>query len=838
MYCPNAETGKTKTAKKNNNADRRIGWLLLRKMPKNPQTPLLSFEDLRPYFKLLGKNWWLMLGLATVGYGIGSLVTHRLVDIHTATAEILVNQKSGTGVDAMMGARGGAQNFVYYNDEVQNQLRVLRSYDLVGRAIDKIADHVDHHLVGRIKEMPVAGFAALDIEVNIDGFATSMTGRAIDLFVVDAKTCRLVLNATGPEADQTTLEVPFGTRVTKEGLDLTVTLSPEVFRNADRIEDAKAQHFRIRVKNRNQRIGQYRGALRTTNVERTSVIAMTCTDVLPNRAKRFLDTLAATYIDYTAEARLATNIQTEKFINGQLEEINALTDTLERQVDYYRAQNEVLDLSREQNEYFNTLVDLERQLREMDVEAESLDDLGIFLTSSDGSAELPPSSYFMLDDPWMADQVGELMELKAKRNALLLDVKPGSYQVRRLDSTAQHLRGTVVSYLSDKMGTVERRRVDLQSDIRTLETRLSGLPKTQRDILAMERKLGVNEKLAVYLLERKAATIIARANITPEASLIERARYAGKVGPDKRRTILTHTAVGFLIALAIAVARMVFFQRIESTSELREAVNAPVIAGIPIYKNMGDDPIACRADSRSAVTESFRALRTNLQYLLAKEGANVILVSSLHPQEGKSFLSANLASILAKAGKKVALVDFDMHKPRVHTYMGLANDKGASNLMIGKAKLDEVIRPGAYPTLDVITAGPVPPNASDLILSDRMKNTISELKSKYDYVILDTPPIRLISDALVLMEHVDTALLVTNVAKSSRLGVQHLEDLLEQNNLKHASFVLNGVRTKRWAYYYNRYASRYGYASYGNEYGYGYGYGDSDRYKEQDGAQS
>ena len=228
---------------------------------------------------------------------------------------------------------------------------------------------------------------------------------------------------------------------------------------------------------------------------------------------------------------------------------------------------------------------------------------------------------------------------------------------------------------------------------------------------------------------------------------------------------------------------------------------------------MGDDPIACRADSRSAVTESFRALRTNLQYLLAKEDANVVLVSSLHPQEGKSFVSANLASILAKAGKNVALVDFDMHKPRVHTYMGLANESGASSLMIGKAKLSDVLKPGAYPSLDVLTAGPIPPNASDLILSDRMKSTIAELKAKYDYVILDTPPILLISDALVLMEHVDTAMLVTNVGKSSRRGVQHLEDLLEQNGLKHASFVLNGVKTKRWAYYYNRYAAKYGYAT-------------------------
>ena len=803
-------------------------------MAKNSQTSLVSFEDLRPYVKLVGKNWWLLVGLAVVGYAGGRLVTHQMVDVHKATSEMLVNQKESTGVDAMLGARGGTRGFSYYNDEVQNQLRVLRSYDLVGRAIDKIDDHVDHHLVGRIKEMPVAGFGAIDVEANIDGFSPAMTGRAIDLFVLDAQRCRLELNATASEDSLTTLVARFGERVTEGGIDLVVRLNDDVARDAARLEGAAAQHFRIRVKTRGMRIGQYRGALQTTNVERTSVITMTCTDVLPNRAKRFLDTLAATYIEYTAEARLATNMQTEVFINEQLEEINALTDTLERQVDYYRAQNEVLDLTREQNEYFNTLVDLERQLREMDVQAESLDDLGVFLSSSDGNAELPPSSYFMLDDPWMADQIGELMELEAKRSAMLLDVKPGSYQVRRLDSSAQYVRGNVVSYLSDKMGTVERRRIDLQSSIRDLESRLSGLPKTQRDILAMERKLGVNEKLAVYLLERKAATIIARASITPEAQLIERARYGGMVGPDKRRTILTYTAVGFLIALALAVARMVFFERIESTSELRESVEAPVIAGIPFYKEMGDDPVACRADNRSAVTESFRALRTNLQYLLAKEGANVILVSSLHPQEGKSFVSANLASILAKAGKKVALVDFDMHKPRLHTYLGLANERGASSLMIGKASLKDIMKPGAYPSMDVLTAGPVPPNASDLILSDRMKETVAELKASYDYVILDTPPILLISDALVLMEHVDTALLITNVAKSSRRSVQHLEDLLEQNGLKHASFVLNGVRTKRWAHYYNRYATKYGYATYGAEYGYGYGYGGSERYKDQD----
>ena len=791
-------------------------------MAKNSQKPLISFEDLRPYVKLVVKSWWLLLAFSAVGYGLGRLAAYRLIDTHKATAEILIEPTESSGLDPILGRSLSPSPMGMYNDEVQNQMRVIRSYDLVGRAIDKINDHIDFHLVGRLKETPVLKFSALHVVADMEYWAPSKTGMPIDLFVVDDQTVRVVFNSLEDQEHQYVTEVPFGTTITDQGVHLTVYLNDDGKDGSAVVAQAQGMHFRIRVKSRDQRINQYRKSLNANNVERTSIITLTCQDHLKERAKRFLDTLAATYIDYTAEARLATSIQTEQYISEQLDEINGLTENLERQVDYYRAQNEILDLTREQTEYFNTLIELEGELKELNFQAASLEELGEFLAVP-GSSELSPSIYLSLDDPWLAEQIGELMSLEAKRSAMLLDVKPGSYQIRRIDSTAQHVRSNVVQYLADQSGVAERQRIDLRTEIAELESRLAALPKTQRDILAMERKLGVNEKLAVYLLERRAATIIARASITPEASLIEKARYAGQVGPDKRRIVLMYTAIGFLIALALAVARMLFFSRIESMAELREVTQAPVIGGIPFYKDMGNDPIACRADSRSAVTESFRALRTNLQYLLAKEGANVILVSSLHPQEGKSFVSANLASILAKAGKGVALVDFDMHKPKVHHYMGLENRQGASSIMIGKATIEEVVQPGAYPALDVVTAGPVPPNASDLILSDRMKSTIAKLKSSYDYVILDTPPILPISDALVLMEYVDTALLITNVSRSSRRGIQHLEDLLSQNGLKHASFILNGVKTKRWAYYYNRYAAKYGYSMYGAEYGYGYG---------------
>ena len=231
-------------------------------MAKNPQTPLIIFEDLRPYVKLVGKNWWLLVGLAIVGYAGGRLVTHQMVDVHKATSEMLVNQKESTGVDAMLGARGGNRGFSYYNDEVQNQLRVLRSYDLVGRAIDKIDDHVDHLLVGRIKEMPVAGFSAISVKADVERFAPGMAGRDIDLFVLDAQRCRLVLDATASEDEQVKVEAQFGERITAHGIDLVVRLNDDVARDAARLEGAAAQHFRIRVKTRDMRIGQYAKCMR------------------------------------------------------------------------------------------------------------------------------------------------------------------------------------------------------------------------------------------------------------------------------------------------------------------------------------------------------------------------------------------------------------------------------------------------------------------------------------------------------------------------------------------------------------------------------------------------
>ena len=792
----------------------------------NSSSDLISISQIRPYIKLLLKNWWLIAILAGTGYATARLITHRQLFVYSASTEILIAKDKDLDYQERLGGIIGQQNSRFGGTDTKNQERILRSYDLVGRAVDKMPLDIDYFLVGRLKTSHVSNFGAMAISASPELFNSGYLGQDIDLFVEDEAHFRM--SYAGPNGEVQETIHPFGVPLEGPDLALTITLKdksifdlsnpsgPRI--NIDALEQARKQHQRFRVYSRGQRINQMRGSLQVNNVLGTNILALTATSTLPGRPQTFLNILGEEFIEYTKEARLQSSLKTESFINVQLNELITIMDSLERMVDGFKQQNEILDLTREQSEYFTTLLTLETQERELQFRLKALTSLQSYLAAGIEGNSLPPTSYLIDEDPLLIEQVGTLFQMRSDRTRALLDVTEDSYQIRRLDSAISNSRFTVKRYIEDTRVAIANQTRNVQSEISALENRLSGIPATQRDILSMERKLSVNEKMYVYLLEARAQNIIKRAGIAPEASIIEIARGAGIIGPNKQLTIRNYTLYGALLALVIAVARMLLFERIESTQELREASGIPVVAGLPHYAGIDENTLAILADSRSQITEAFRSLRTNLQYLLAKEGANMILVSSLHPGEGKSFVSANLATVLAKTGKKVALVDFDMHKPKVHKNFKLSNQLGLSTYLIGRCSADEMGQTGPVDTLTIITAGPVPPNASELVMNDRMDPLLEKLRKEYDFVILDTPPMLLITDALLLMSKVDTGLLVANTAKATKRGIKHLEELLNQNDLQHASLVMNNISGTRFGQYYAKYAYKYGY-------GYGYGYG-------------
>ena len=342
-----------------------------------------------------------------------------------------------------------------------------------------------------------------------------------------------------------------------------------------------------------------------------------------------------------------------------------------------------------------------------------------------------------------------------------------------------------------------------------------GIPKTQRDLLSIQRKVDVNEKMYVYLLERRANTIIARAGILPQTSVIETAHSVGVVKPNKRKISYSFLFVGLILSLLVVFIRTVVFATIEIMDELKRLTHLPVLGEIILSKEATDNYLIVDKDVKAPITESFRAIRTNLEYFANEVNSKAVLVTSYNPGEGKTFCSVNLAAIIAKAGKRVLLIELDLHKPKIQQALKMSSDVGVSSILIGKSSIESTVMETQIENMSVILSGPTPPNASELILSKHLKEIIDYGKAHFDYVIVDTAPIGLITDALVIMKNVDVSLFVLNTkfAKKQILDVVH--DISKANKVSNIGLILNGVKRNRSKYYYN-----YGYGS-----GYGYGYG-------------
>ena len=797
-----------------------------------------TLKQLRLALKVAAKNWLLLLLMPALAYGYARVLTHQQLDYYGARAEVLLEEKDEYDKAREMVEGVISRRFQRQGPDIANQVRILKSRDLVAKAVGDLDHNVTHFIVGRVRALPVGGLSGVDIVAFPDQFSSNAMGVDFDLEVVDSDRFRLkTVLLNGKVYDQ---EHEFYETIQNGDFKLVIRRAPQ---GRGTIEQAIAQGQRFQVRSDEYLIRQYRSGLSVSGVGQTSILKLQINDIRPERAIEFLDALAQRYIEFSTSAREEVNAKTDEFIETQLIQIEANIDSLQGIIDLQREQAEVFDLTRSEQVMITELVELESQQEELKFNLRSLDALDEYLNRGVENTSIPPSS-FLASDAVASEKVGQLYNLQLERTQMLLDVTPSSFQIKRLDSLIATNRASLYEYIVAAKETLSAEVSKLKARSRDLESRLFRLPKSEREILAIERRLAINDRFYGYLLEQRATNLIARAAITSNASIIEQARGIGITGPNKAKTIRDYTLLGLLVAIGLSVLRLLLFERIESVNELRQATSLPVSGGVPRYEDIDDKDYVLVASKspRHPTTEAFRGLRTNLQYLLNREGQNSILVSSMHPGEGKTFTATNMAALLARAGKKTLLIDFDLHKPRVHKALEVDRGTGLSGYLIGQVPWEQAVQPTAIAGLDVITSGPIPPNASELVLNDRTDVLIDEARKKYDFVVIDTPPILLITDALVLMKHVDRALLVANVNRANARGMRQLEDLLEQNSISHVSMVLNGIVPTRWRYYASKYAYRYlysygyGYGGYGSYTGYGgYGYGDQPYGEEDEG---
>ncbi|MCG8574376.1 MAG: polysaccharide biosynthesis tyrosine autokinase [Flavobacteriales bacterium] len=771
---------------------------------------LIETKDILFVWRLFLKNLFLIVILSALSYGIGRIYTHRLPNIYGAKTELLL--KSNETYDYQDPIYKGLGAYGMYMD-VQNQIRILTSHDLVGEVVDKINIQTSYFVVGRLIKQEV--FETLPFRSSVVVLNPTIYEVPISIKILDKNTYRMSYDAgNGTQTN----EYKFDEEINTE--DFILTLEKRYPFTDKNIQTVTSSDYEIIFHSRSHLINYYRSHLTVENIEHTSVLDVRVSDLLGQRAVVFLDTLTQSYIDYSERVQLEVNQNTLVNIEKQIDTVKTLIRDKELELLKFRDENKIHDPDKQKEDYFDEYSFYSDQKRELEHQRASVEALQKYMKSSEGRT-IPPSFYIEEKDMYLQKAIANLRE---KQVALEIDrgnVTDENFRIVSAKKEITILKNDITKYLLTLKVALQDEIDAVGSHINSALSDIRGLPSSAQGILNIERELDVHNRMYLFLLEKKTNTLIARAGIIPQVNVIEQTIGLGVISPNKTKIQRLFVLGGVILSLIIAFVRTVFFERIENVSMLSEVASIPIIGGVGHVKDVNIATI--NSNPKSQVTESFRTIRTNLSYLNAgKKGAEIILISSFYPGEGKTFCSSNLSTLFAKGEKKTLLLDFDLHRPKIHKALSLDNGTGISNFIIGKSDIESIIQKDVFKCLDVATAGPIAPNPSELVLSQNVGKLLSYAEEHYDYVIIDTPPFGLINDTLELSKFAEVFLIVMNTKNARRKGVKVVEQMLDKQGFPSKGLILNGIRQNKFQYYYSKYAYKY---SYGYSYGYGYGYG-------------
>jgi len=785
----------------------------------NKSTSIIDPNEIKNIFRIFSKYWVIIAVSVILSYILAFFYTYKLPNIYEASSQILIksNDTYDVGSTIFQGMNGGPGygNFRDYTDNY-NAIRVIKSYDLLKLTVDKLNLDVSYFIDGRLKTSEV--FKNLPFEVKLISCNSFIYELPISFKYLNNKEFQLSYQRNEKIETKKYL---FGVPAVNPDFNIIVNNNSELTNQF--AKELRKEPYKFVIKNREQLIQKYQVALYCEVPEYTGIIQIWIKDNIEERAIAFLDTLGKVYIENTLQSKLNINEKTISYINKQLEELTDIINETQDQMQDYKDKEAILNLNKEEELLYNNLVEVEKTNQEIDYKLNGLAQMEKFIIENKNSDNMPPQFLISTNDAFLKKGLEDLFTLQIKRNADITYTTYKNISGVEIDNQIRYLKQKLLNYIQNSKSELGNEIITNNKKITEFEKIIADIPLKQRELLNIQRQLEINQKMYEYLLERKANTTIARAGIISDSKIIESARATGKVEPNKSNITLTFILVGLAIALILIFLITVFIEKLESITELKQKTNLPILGEIihfeiPKNQNLGDFLI--NLAPKSQLVECFRIIRTNLQYINRNEDAKVFLFTSRNPSEGKTFSSINLGIILAKSDKKVLLLEFDMHKPRIGQVLNLQSDIGLSTILIGKSLSADAVVKTPIPTLDLLLCGPIPPNASELVLSSRVKEIINFGKENYDYVIIDTPPIGLITDGVELMKYSDINIHIINTKFPHKEPIRIITEVAEQRNTGNFALILNGVKKKKI----NKILGKYGY-------GYGYSYGYAQNYK-------
>ena len=550
-------------------------------------------------------------------------------------------------------------------------------------------------------------------------------------------------------------------------------------------------------------------------VLKSSVIRMSYDDESPARAEALLAELIKVYNEASLKEKNQVYTNSIDLINERIDAITADLSDTEQNVQAFKQRYGSTEVSAEGTVLLKEMNASSKEVSSSQLQLRVLNYVESFLVRNRNNFEFVPTNE-SLNNLTLSNQLKSFNDLLNRREVQRTDLGPAHPDIKLTERQIQNLRVTIIdnvrSIKSDLMIYLKAN----QDELNEIEGKMRSLPRKERELVEIERQRGIKENLYLYLLQKREESAISMVATVPNGSVVEPPKAdSDPISPYKQLIYGLAIVLGFAIPALFVLVSDLLDNRIRLDEDLEVLTGLPI--GAMIANNRSAEKVVVRSNTRTAISETFRLLRANLIYLSPGKEIQTMLVTSSIPAEGKSFIALNLAVSQALSGKKVVIMELDLRKPKQEEYAKLSDqNKGIVNYLINPdLTIEDVIAPsGIDDNLDVIGCGPVPPNPSELILAPRLTELVEKLKERYDFILMDTPPVGMVSDALQLKDFVEASLYVIRIGQTRRPHLKVLKDITSSDKLPNPFLVVNDVPLGKAGY------------------SYGYGYGSSKYYEE------
>jgi len=749
-------------------------------------------EDNTEFKKLLGKAlhyWWLYVLILPIALGLAYIYLRHTHPKYEATAMLLIKdeEKSGQLVEETvldgLGLAGKSKK------SLENEVHILKSTPLMEKAVQNLELQYEYFSIEWMRRRDINKMSPIKV-IDWKPASENMYVEGDVHFDADGGyTLKLEKNEYKGEFGKE-LRLPEGK------LTLTLTRSKEV-----------TGPIGIRLLTpRDKAVELIEGLDIASMGELSSTLSLTLKDYVPQRAEAVLMELIKLYNQQSITEKNQVFENSLNLLNERIDLIARELSDAEYDVENYKRTYDIYEPSAEGSMLLKDMADLNRDLAKTDVQMEILGSVQDFLERNKDNFEFVPTNS-EINNPTLITQINNFNSQLSEREKLRNNLGPSHPDLLLVEKQLRNLRTTIIDNIRNIKGDMQVGRNSKLQQSAGMESRMQSLPRRERQLLDKERRKNLKENLYLYLLEKREQSAISLASTTATGKIIEPAKAYDPISPKKAQIFLIALFLGLAIPTGIVYGIHGMNDKIMTEDDVQRGVSAPV-AGV-LAQSRKKSKVVVKENSTSAAAEMFRALRANLAFIAPGQTLQSLIVTSSIPGEGKSFIALNLCVTQALAGKKVVLLELDLRKPSVQFDEIESSEEGVVNYLIDPAtKVDNIIEnTGLHHNFDVIRCGPKPPNPSELILSDRLRDLMKILRERYDFIVLDTPPVGVVADALQIKDMADATMYVVRAGYTRKVQLRIVNDIVQKDKLPRPFIVLNAVQLDKNTYggYYTSY---------------------------------